>query len=554
MAAGSPESRYTVANGHTAPKKNQKMSLGTFLQDENYGSWADEMEDMPLPPSDNRPSYGTDRRAFSSATGMGNGLPERRDTFPAREQLPLPTQPPFTAHLANLSFDATQADVNEFFRDCQVTNVRIVEDKMDRKPKGFGYVEFATLDGLKAALAQSGNNLAGRQVRISVAEPPKERHETRDFSDWSRKGPLPDLPSNQRRVSDRPGGYGGRNYDNMSDAGSERGNRRGFDQGDGKVRDFSNWERKGPLSPVTPAPTSLREGGRQQSKDGPGGFRKNSPAWGEGRSQEGSRPPRREYTERPPPERQPTASELDTQWRARMRPDPPAKAPTPEASEPPSPAPAPVPATRPKLNLQKRTVSDADPLQSPAPVTDSKSSPFGAARPVDTAAKEKEVEEKRQLALRQRREAEEKARAEKAEEKRLAKEKAELEKSKEAPSKEPKENNVTKENGEESPQPTPKFDILRRADTGMNDMVADEEKEEEGEEQALVDEKAAKPKEVVRTPPSARTNGSWRSSQPPQAPEGSTTAALEEDGWSTVSKPTKQRNNRRNMPPRAIAS
>ena len=86
---------------------------------------------------------------------------------------PMPTQPPFTAHLANLSFDAMQGDVEDFFKDCQVTNVRIVEDKLDRKPKGFGYVEFGTVDGLKAALALSGNNLAGRQVRISVAEPRK---------------------------------------------------------------------------------------------------------------------------------------------------------------------------------------------------------------------------------------------------------------------------------------------------------------------------------------------------------------------------------------------
>lgn len=98
---------------------------------------------------------------------------DRRDGYPPREQLPLPTQPPYTAHLANLSFDAMQGDVSDFFSECQVTNVRIVEDKLDRKPKGFGYVEFATLDGLKAALALSGNNLAGRQVRVSVAEPRK---------------------------------------------------------------------------------------------------------------------------------------------------------------------------------------------------------------------------------------------------------------------------------------------------------------------------------------------------------------------------------------------
>lgn len=240
-----------------------------------------------------------------------------------------------------------------------------------------------------------------------------------------------------------------------------------------------------------------------------------------------------------------------------MRPDPPAKVPTPEASEPSSPAPAaaPAPATRPRLNLQKRTVSESDPVPSPAPTGDAKASPFGAARPVDTAAKEKEVEEKRQLAIRQKREAEEKARAEKAEEKRSAREKAEPEKSKDVPSKEAKDPAPIREGGEETSQPpAPKFDILRRADSGVNDMLAEDENEEEGSVQLPVDDKAVKPKEVVQDPASTKTNGAWRSAQPPQAPEGSTTAALEEDGWSTVSKPNKQRNNRRNGPHRAIAS
>lgn len=246
---------------------------------------------------------------------------------------------------------------------------------------------------------------------------------------------------------------------------------------------------------------------------------------------------------------------MDNQWRARMRPDAPAKAPTPEASEPSSPAPAAaaVPATRPKLNLAKRTVSEAEPVTSPTPVSDSKASPFGAARPVDTAAKEKEVEEKRQLAIRQKREADDKAKAEKAEERRLAKEKAELEKSREPTSKDNKEPSAPKENGEENAQQTtPKYDILRRADSGMNDMVADDENDE-GDESRPVDDKAVKPKEIVRDPPS-RANGSWRNAPTAQAPEGSTTAELEEEGWSTVSKPSKQRNNRRNYPPRAIAS
>jgi hypothetical protein len=74
-----------------------------------------------------------------------------------------------------MSFDATQGDVSDFFRDCEVTNVRIVEDKLDHRPKGFGYVEFASLEGMKKALSYNGNQLGGRAIRISVADPRKSQ-------------------------------------------------------------------------------------------------------------------------------------------------------------------------------------------------------------------------------------------------------------------------------------------------------------------------------------------------------------------------------------------
>lgn len=90
-----------------------------------------------------------------------------------REQLPLPDKPPFTAHLGNLAYDVTSSDVEGFLSDCQVSSVRIVEDKLDRKPKGFGYVEFSTLEGLKTALTKSESHFMGRNIKISVAEPRK---------------------------------------------------------------------------------------------------------------------------------------------------------------------------------------------------------------------------------------------------------------------------------------------------------------------------------------------------------------------------------------------
>ena len=78
-------------------------------------------------------------------------------------------------HLGNLSFDATEGDISDHFAPCSVTNVRIVEEKLGGRPKGFGYVEFASLDGLKKALEMNNTQFQGRNIRVSVAEPRTSR-------------------------------------------------------------------------------------------------------------------------------------------------------------------------------------------------------------------------------------------------------------------------------------------------------------------------------------------------------------------------------------------
>ena len=429
-----------------------------------------------------------------------------------------------------------------------------------------------------------------------LVEKDRQQDTARDFSDWSRKGPLPELPQ-QRKSSGREFGTGGpRGMDNMSEAGSERGGRRPYEPSDGKVRDFGNWERKGPPTPTLSAGQPARSFDRPGSRDGPQ-MRRNSPAWGEGRSQDsGSRPPRREFVERPHIERAPTAAEQDTQWRTKMRPDPPPAPPTPdtaatrspslsnrELSNPASPAgssPAPAkpaaPVERPRLNLLKRGESkvDADPAKTSA--GDSKANPFGAARPTDTATREKEVEEKRQVALKEKKEADDKAKEEKKvadekakEEKRVARD-AELaaranraEQSPKSPQQAngdikqlPERKNLErkstaeKENGVASPAAGRQFEILRRQVNEEN-TAADEEVEEleAAEETGLITgDKEVKPQEIIRDPKTdTQTNGNAVTPAEPTAKE------LEDEGWSTISKPAKKKKNG-NQAARAIAS
>lgn len=90
-----------------------------------------------------------------------------------REELPLPDKPPYTAHLGNLSYEANQEAVTDFFTSagCSVVNVRIVEDREQMRPKGFGYAEFTSVDDLKKALDLNEESFVGRNIRIRVADP-----------------------------------------------------------------------------------------------------------------------------------------------------------------------------------------------------------------------------------------------------------------------------------------------------------------------------------------------------------------------------------------------
>ena len=89
-----------------------------------------------------------------------------------REDIPIPTQAPYTAFVGNLAFDLTENELEQFFsgikvsrlsfssnwrsHDMQTKSVKIIKSK-DEKPKGFGYIEFEDADGLKDALLKTGS-------------------------------------------------------------------------------------------------------------------------------------------------------------------------------------------------------------------------------------------------------------------------------------------------------------------------------------------------------------------------------------------------------------
>ncbi|KAF5345668.1 hypothetical protein D9756_011574 [Leucocoprinus leucothites] len=348
------------------PKKAKKIALSEFLGDSALGSWADEMDALPSAPA---PKEGPDVH------------PSRRDDFlssrldragPIREDVPLPTQPPYTAFVGNLAFDLVESDLENFFQS--VKSVKIIKDRED-KPKGFGYVEFDDLDGLKAALTNSGQVLAGRTIRVSVAEPPKERSFGHGSSEdnskfdnpWRREGPLPDLPNAReppRRkfegtserlpsVSDSVNDWRSQRAPKLPEPEIPKRQGSGFHNGESAADKEEVWAIGSKFKPSS-------------TEEGPG-----------------SRFSSLRVKESAPS----VADEGD--WRSRTRP-------SPSGSTPPTPQ-----MGRRKLELLPRSgnaSASPSPLSSPkmgaAPPAPSRSNPFGAAKPVDVTGREKEISER----------------------------------------------------------------------------------------------------------------------------------------------------------------
>ncbi|KAG9128394.1 hypothetical protein FRC07_014808 [Ceratobasidium sp. 392] len=409
------------------------MSLGDFLGDDNFGSWADEMDSLPTAPAARAPDDAPSDRFGGNRFGGDRDYPSRGDRGPSgppREDLPLPTAPPYTVFVGNLAFDLVEDDLATFFAPESLKSVKVIRDR-DEKPKGFGYVEFDTLAGLKNGLTKSGTQLNSRTVRVSVAEPPKEREQRSGFSsfgdeasNWRREGPPPALGGGGRsRFEDRPPREPVESVaDTVSDWRSNRParptpppdepRRSGPSFRDAPPRTDMTWERKGTLvehaQAQTDRPSSFRRGSGFNT---PSGERESAPLGSAETDEVWTRGPPRAQVQ---PEEQPRRGvfggrggdgpQLSTgglpdagDWRSQM------KSPavrqgsmekSPTSSQPTTPQ-----GNRKRLELLPRSTTGsnvASPLSSPrmnsAPAP--KANPFGAARPIDVSAKDREIAEK----------------------------------------------------------------------------------------------------------------------------------------------------------------
>ncbi|MEE6186404.1 hypothetical protein PIECOFPK_02648 [Mycovorax composti] len=78
--------------------------------------------------------------------------------------------------VSNLGYSLTTEDLTELFSSYgRVASARVITDKFTNQSRGFGFVEMADEDALKAIKDLNGTMLEGRSIKVMEAKPREEK-------------------------------------------------------------------------------------------------------------------------------------------------------------------------------------------------------------------------------------------------------------------------------------------------------------------------------------------------------------------------------------------
>ncbi|XP_042156370.1 eukaryotic translation initiation factor 4B isoform X8 [Oncorhynchus tshawytscha] len=393
-------------------KKGKTLTLTDFLaEDSGSGgnapppqpsyakstSWADETDDLE---GDVSTSWHTGEDSYRAPAIDRNILPTapRSAREPNVDRSRLPRSPPYTAFLGNLPYDVSEESIKDFFRGLAISAVRLPREPSNpERLKGFGYAEFDDVDSLLRALTLNEENLGNRRIRVDIADQSndKEGRDNGQMGGRDRMGRMGDMAGPDKTDSDdwraRPtantddgppkreeSAFGSRDRYGDRD-GLRRDNDRGFGDRDRGFGGRDRYDDRGGENGAFGSRRDRDDGGRRAFGSG---YRRDDDdqSGGGGGSRYGAR-------DRYGGDREGRYERQDEGREERGEGGP---------------------TERPKLILKPRSMAKeeqqagsggAPPAAPAAARISGRASIFGAAKPVDTAAKEREVEEKLQRQL-----------------------------------------------------------------------------------------------------------------------------------------------------------
>lgn len=73
-------------------------------------------------------------------------------------------------YIGNLSFKATEQDVEDFFKQFgEIKEIALIRDRYSNELKGFGFITFTDPSSAQNALSKNGEELLGRPLKINLA-------------------------------------------------------------------------------------------------------------------------------------------------------------------------------------------------------------------------------------------------------------------------------------------------------------------------------------------------------------------------------------------------
>jgi len=76
-------------------------------------------------------------------------------------------------YVGNLSYNMTEGSLRELFEQYgEVVSVKIIQDRMSGRSKGFGFVEMAKKEEAETAIQRiNGTEVDGRNIKVNFAKP-----------------------------------------------------------------------------------------------------------------------------------------------------------------------------------------------------------------------------------------------------------------------------------------------------------------------------------------------------------------------------------------------
>jgi RNA recognition motif-containing protein len=92
--------------------------------------------------------------------------------------------------LGNLPFSLGEDDIRDLCEEYGTVNrINLIKDRETDRPRGFGFVSFATSEEAnKASTALDGKEVDGRALRANLAEPRKPRDDSRGSYNSNSRG------------------------------------------------------------------------------------------------------------------------------------------------------------------------------------------------------------------------------------------------------------------------------------------------------------------------------------------------------------------------------